>query len=107
VDAKRLHRPRLLIDGTRFMMDPANLNDAWRDANIIPRYDAAGVRRFAFLFHEGARHRRTSRRRGAREIPDRQLRAPPGGARLARWLTFHGDGGRSKPEKVPMAATLS
>jgi hypothetical protein len=38
---------------TRFMMDPANLNDAWRDANIIPRYNAAGVRRFAFLFPDG------------------------------------------------------
>jgi hypothetical protein len=43
----------VLIDGTRFMMDPANLNDAWRDANIIPRYNAAGVRRFAFLFPDG------------------------------------------------------
>jgi hypothetical protein len=34
---ERLRRPRVLVDGTRFMMDPANLNDAWRDANIIPR----------------------------------------------------------------------
>jgi hypothetical protein len=50
---ERLHRPRALIDGTRFMMDPANLDDAWRDANIIPRYNAAGVRRFAFLFPDG------------------------------------------------------
>ena len=50
---ERLRRPRVLIDGTRFMMDPANLDDAWRDANIIPRYNAAGVRRFAFLFPEG------------------------------------------------------
>jgi hypothetical protein len=47
---ERLHRPRVLIDGTRFMMDPANVDDAWRDTNIIPRYNAAGVRRFAFLF---------------------------------------------------------
>jgi hypothetical protein len=50
---ERLHRPRVLVDGTRFLMDPANLNDAWRDANIIPRYNAAGVRRFAFHFPEG------------------------------------------------------
>ena len=50
---ERLRRPRVLIDGTRFMMDPTNLNDAWRDANIIPRYNAAGVRRFAFLFPDG------------------------------------------------------
>jgi hypothetical protein len=50
---ERLHSPRVLIDGTRFMMDPRNLDDAWRDANIIPRYNAAGVRRFAFLFPDG------------------------------------------------------
>ena len=50
---ERLRRARVLVDGTRFMMDPANLNDAWRDANIIPRYNAAGVRRFAFLFPDG------------------------------------------------------
>ena len=49
----RLRRARVLIDGTRFMMDPANLDDAWRDANIIPQYNAAGVRRFAFLFPDG------------------------------------------------------
>jgi hypothetical protein len=50
---ERFRRPRVLVDGTRFMMDPANLNDDWRDANIIPRYNAAGVRRFAFLFPDG------------------------------------------------------
>jgi hypothetical protein len=50
---ERLQSPRVLIDSTRFMMDPANLDDAWRDAHIIPRYNAAGVRRFAFLFPEG------------------------------------------------------
>jgi hypothetical protein len=50
---ERLHRPRVLVDGTRFLMDPANLDDAWRDANIIPRYNGAGVHRFAFLFPDG------------------------------------------------------
>jgi hypothetical protein len=50
---EQLHRPRVLVDGTRFMMDPANLNTEWRDANIVPRYNAAGVRRFAFLFPDG------------------------------------------------------
>jgi hypothetical protein len=50
---ERVHSPRVLVDGIRFMMDPANVNDAWRDANIIPRYNAAGVRRFAFLFPDG------------------------------------------------------
>jgi hypothetical protein len=34
-------------------MDPVNSNSEWRDANIVPRYNAAGVKRFAFLFPEG------------------------------------------------------
>jgi hypothetical protein len=47
---ERLHQPRVLVDATRFMMDRANMNDEWRDAHIIPRYNGAGVRRFAFLY---------------------------------------------------------
>jgi hypothetical protein len=41
-------RPRVLIDGTSFKMNPGFMDGAWRDANIIPRYNAAGVTRFAF-----------------------------------------------------------
>jgi hypothetical protein len=50
---EQLGRPRVLVDATRFMMDRANMDDEWRDANIIPRYNAAGVRRFAFLYPDG------------------------------------------------------
>jgi hypothetical protein len=49
----RARRPGVLVDGVQFLMDPANLDDEWRDANIVPRYNAAGVRRFAFLFPDG------------------------------------------------------
>jgi hypothetical protein len=31
----------------------ARMDGDWRDANIIPRYNKAGVRRFAFLMPEG------------------------------------------------------
>ena len=31
-----------------FRMDMATMNMEFRDANIIPRYNAAGVRKFAF-----------------------------------------------------------
>ena len=44
----RLHRPRVLVDGTNFRMNPAFMDGDWRDANIIPRYNAAGVTAFAF-----------------------------------------------------------
>ncbi len=50
---EQLGRPRVLVDATRFMMNRANMDDEWRDANIIPRYNAAGVRRFAFLYPDG------------------------------------------------------
>jgi hypothetical protein len=50
---ERLRRPGVLVDGTRFMMDPSNLDDEWRNTHIVPRYNAGGVRRFAFLFPEG------------------------------------------------------
>jgi hypothetical protein len=50
---EQLGRPRVLVDATRFMMDRARMDDEWRDAHIIPRYNAAGVRRFAFLYPDG------------------------------------------------------
>lgn len=44
----RARRQRVLIDGTSFLTNPAFMDAGWRDANIIPRYNAAGVKRFAF-----------------------------------------------------------
>jgi hypothetical protein len=46
-------RSRVLIDSTSFRMNPANMDGEWRDANIIPRYNSAGVAKFAFQFPEG------------------------------------------------------
>ena len=34
-------------------MPPQEFDPDWRDANIIPRYESAGVRRFAFHMPEG------------------------------------------------------
>jgi hypothetical protein len=50
---ERCRRRRVLVDGTSFRMDPANMDGPWRDANIIPRYNAAGVARFAFHMPQG------------------------------------------------------
>jgi hypothetical protein len=49
----RLRRSRVLVDSTQFLMNPANLDGEWRDAQIIPRYNAAGVAKFAFHFPPG------------------------------------------------------
>ncbi len=51
VEASR--RPGVLVDSLAFRMDPGYMDGEWRDANIIPRYNQAGVRGFAFLMPEG------------------------------------------------------
>lgn len=47
---ERLHQPGVLVDGTSFLMDPSNSDGEWRGKNIVPRYNAAGVKKFAFIF---------------------------------------------------------
>jgi hypothetical protein len=50
---ERLRRDGILIDGTSFLMDPGNNDMEWRDAHIVPRYNAAGVKKFAFHMPQG------------------------------------------------------
>jgi hypothetical protein len=45
----------LLVDVTNFRHSMGEGVAAWRDEQIIPAYNAAGVRKFASLFPEGAR----------------------------------------------------
>lgn len=46
-------RHHILVDSTNFRMDPSRMDGPWRDANIIPRYNAAGVTKFAFQMPAG------------------------------------------------------
>lgn len=48
-EAEKARARRLLIDATQFQHRFGEGVMAWRDAHIIPRYGAAGVRKFAFL----------------------------------------------------------
>ncbi len=50
---ERCGRSTVLTDATAFVMDMGHMSGEWRDANIIPRYNAAGVRKFAFLMPSG------------------------------------------------------
>lgn len=50
---ERSGRTRVLTDSSVFGMDMANISGEWRDANIIPRYNAVGVTKFAFLMPAG------------------------------------------------------
>ncbi|MGI9607867.1 MAG: hypothetical protein ACR2P0_17195 [Acidimicrobiales bacterium] len=47
-------RRRVLTDSTSFGMDMAHMDGDWRDQNIIPRYNSAGVQKFAFHLPAGA-----------------------------------------------------
>ena len=50
---ERCRRPGGLIDALQFKMDMSLMNPGWRDQNIIPRYNAAGLAKFAFIMPKG------------------------------------------------------
>ena len=43
----------VLVDATQFSMPMERMNTEWRDENIVPRYDAAGLQKFAFHMPAG------------------------------------------------------
>jgi hypothetical protein len=52
-EAEKARARRLLIDATQFRHPLGSGIMDWRDAHIIPRYGAAGVRKFAFCVPSG------------------------------------------------------
>ncbi len=52
-EAEKVRARRLLIDAREFRLRFGQGVMAWRDAHIIPRYGAAGVRKFALLMPSG------------------------------------------------------
>ena len=48
-----MRRTRVLIDTTSFALARENMDSEWRDKNIIPRYNDAGVTKFAFHMPAG------------------------------------------------------
>lgn len=42
-----------MVDAVQFRMDMARMSMGWRDEHIIPRYNAAGLRKFAFVMPAG------------------------------------------------------
>jgi len=52
-EAEKARPRRLLIDATQFQHGFGGGVMEWRDAQIIPRYGAAGVRKFAFHMPAG------------------------------------------------------
>jgi hypothetical protein len=52
-EAEKVRPSFLLIDATRFQHQPGPNMMQWRDDCIVPRYGAAGVRKFAFHMPAG------------------------------------------------------
>ena len=50
---ERFRSPYVLVDSMEFRHRMGEGVNEWRDENIVPRYNAAGVTRFAFLVPEG------------------------------------------------------
>jgi hypothetical protein len=52
-ETERLRPSNLLVDSMEFFHRMGEGVNEWRDANIVPRYNAAAVRKFAFIVPEG------------------------------------------------------
>jgi hypothetical protein len=52
-EVEKAGRKGILTDGTSFQMEPSEMDAEWRDVNIVPRYNAAGVKAFAFHMPQG------------------------------------------------------
>jgi hypothetical protein len=52
IEREKLHN--VLVDVARMAYGPRADFEEWRQTNIIPRYNAAGVRKFAFVLPAGA-----------------------------------------------------
>jgi hypothetical protein len=80
-------RHRALVDGTSFLMDPANMNAPWRDEHIIPRYNAAEIVKFGVHMPEGMPAIGAPPAPEPWYLSDRLLRAPQRRTRLAHELS--------------------
>jgi hypothetical protein len=52
--AEEVRPANLLVDVTKFKHSPGADVGAWRDQEIIPRYNSAGVKKFAFVIPSGS-----------------------------------------------------
>lgn len=50
---EREHLPNAIVDVVKMAYRPAPDFEQWRQSEIIPRYNAAGVRKFAFIYPSG------------------------------------------------------
>jgi hypothetical protein len=82
--AEQHHGSFALIDAQAFKHHPAADFDLWRDEHIIPRYNRAGIKKFAFLLAEGSAPNSEPAPEGPALFPTGYFDSRE---RIERWLT--------------------
>ena len=89
---ERTQMPHALVDVTQMEHAPADDFEPWRQANIIPRYNAAGVKKFAFLMAQDysatAENGTTPAPEGAANFPTGYFRSRDA---VAKWFDGSSD----------------
>jgi hypothetical protein len=84
----KLRPAAMIIDATEFFHELGAGTLAWRDEHIVPLYNAAGVRKFAFLVTD---RMPGTVEKGAEPVPDGPATFPTGWfetrERMYAWLT--------------------
>jgi hypothetical protein len=84
ISAEQHHVQFIVIDTLAFKHHPGAHTGPWRDEHIIPRYNRAGVKKFAFLLPTGAAPK-------AEPMPEEPARFPTGyfesREQIDRWFT--------------------
>ena len=63
------HVPFTLIDTREFKHHPGEHTGPWREERIIPQYNRAGVKKFAFLLPEGSAPKTEPMPEGSAQFP--------------------------------------
>jgi hypothetical protein len=67
--AEQYHVPFTLIDARAFHHHPGAHTGPWREEHIIPQYNRAGVKKFAFLLPEGSASKSEPMPEGSAQFP--------------------------------------
>ncbi len=82
--AEQYHVPFTLIDTREFHHHPGAHTGPWREEHIIPRYNRAGVKKFAFLLPEGSAPKTEPMPEGSAQFPTGYFETRE---QIDRWFT--------------------
>jgi hypothetical protein len=82
--AEQYHVPFTLIDTRTFQHHPGAHTGPWREEHIIPQYNRAGVKKFAFLLPAGTAPKTEPMSEGAAKFPTGYFDSRE---QIERWFT--------------------